>query len=110
MTNKGIDPNALFFITKGGRLTDYALSCGHIEVWRIYGNRVVRPCNDASYNSARIYTEVVIWKEHGTYHVRAHQFNGEGRLWWEVYRTITKVREAARRIVKKVRSQDFDTL
>lgn len=36
---------------------------------------------------------VTLWKEHNTYHVRTHEFDGRGRLAWEVFRTLTPARK-----------------
>jgi hypothetical protein len=52
-----------------GRLTAYGLSCGYVE----------------QHEAENIRT--TLWKEHGTYHVRAHSEN-LGRLFWESFRTL----------------------
>ena len=60
--------------TKQGALTDYALSCGYKEVG---GSHAVN---------------VELWKEHGTYHVRAHNHELGCRLFWLSFQSLTKAR------------------
>lgn len=59
----GVDRTSVYY-TKQGRLTDYALSCGYIEKKEI-----------GSVN-------VTLWKEYGTYHIRAHD-QEKGRIFWD---------------------------
>ena len=56
-------------------LSAYALSCGYLQ----------------SYSQANL--RVTLWREHGVYHVRAHEFDGAGRLDWQAFRTLHKARK-----------------
>jgi len=62
------------FHTARGLLTAYALACGYIHV---------RVRNTVS---------VTLWREHGCYHVRAHD-SERGRLWWDSFITLTDARK-----------------
>lgn len=66
--------------TEKGRLTDYGLSLGMIERWT--GKPV--ELRMVSLN---------LWKEHGTYHVRAHDHDCLGRLFWDSFDTLTAARK-----------------
>ena len=57
------------------RLTAYEFACGFVE--RIEKNN----------------TRITTWKEHGVYHVRAHEFEGRGRLEWNSFRTLQEARK-----------------
>lgn len=63
------------FYTSKGWLTSYALTCGYIEKHTHNG------------------LQVTLWKEHGVYHVRAHDFNTHMRLFWDVTYSITEARK-----------------
>jgi len=61
-----------------GQLTAYALSCGCMETHRVPRGHMVN---------------VNLWKEHGTYHVRAHNHTTGKRLFWDSFDTLTKARK-----------------
>ena len=63
------------FHNASGTLTDYALGCGYLEK-RTDGK-----------------IETTLWKEHGVYHVRQHEFDGRGRIFWDTYHTLTEARK-----------------
>jgi len=56
-------------------LSSYALACGCIER-KHYGN-----------------VQVTLWLEHGTYHVRAHDFEQHKRIFWDSFRTLSQARK-----------------
>ncbi|HBO9091777.1 TPA: hypothetical protein NH971_000923 [Pseudomonas aeruginosa] len=66
------------FRQKNG-LTRYAFTCGYIQ--RV---EVKRGSTE---------TRVDLWHEGACFHVRAHVFNGAGRLFWESFHSITEARE-----------------
>ena len=74
------------FKTATGRLTPYSLACGYVEQYESNGK------------------SVTLWREHGTLHVRAHDFNTGTRLFWDCPETLTEARKrfdgAKRAIVK----------
>jgi hypothetical protein len=43
---------------------------------------------------------ITLWKEHGTYHVRGHDFSTHTRVFWDSFRTLT---EARKRFAEAVR-------
>lgn len=57
-------------------LSAYNLACGYVQRFE-QGN-----------------FSVSLWREHNAYHVRAHEFNGRGRIAWEVFRTLTLARKS----------------
>lgn len=59
--------------TSRGRLTAYALACGHVES-KEYGQ-----------------THITLWSEHGQFHVRAHD-RGAGRRFWLSFHTLAEAR------------------
>lgn len=63
-------------------ITAYQFACGYVD-------RVER---------GKVW--VTLWKEHGVYHVRAHEFDGRGRLAWKVFQTLTAARRYHRRMVR----------
>lgn len=62
------------FYTEEGYLTPYGLACGYIE-------------ND--FNKG---IDTCLWKEHGKYHVRQHDFNKGQRISWEVFDYLSAAR------------------
>lgn len=62
------------FKTKAGRLTFYAFACGYIE--RKEDKNLT----------------LDLWHEGACFHVRAHEFNGRGRLFWECFENLTSAR------------------
>jgi hypothetical protein len=56
------------------QLTAYGFACGYIE--------------ELEYNNRRIQ----LWHEHGTYHVRAHDYNTHTRLFWECFDKLADAR------------------
>ena len=69
-------------------LSAYELACGYVERFE----------HDNLW--------VTLWREHGVYHVRAHEFNGRGRLAWSVFSTLTAARRYHRRMVKMLTPRD----
>ena len=67
------------FYNKNGTLTDYALSCGYIEVFSIAS------------------TKVTLWKEYGAYHVRKHDHGTGERVSWEVFDRLSEARRFFKR-------------
>lgn len=63
------------FRTKTGRLTAYALACGYIEQFEANEKRVT------------------LWAEHGSLHVRAHDFANNKRVFWDCPETLTQARK-----------------
>ena len=61
--------------TKAGLLTPYALNCGYVQ----------------QIDSANL--RLALWKEHGTIHVRAHDFNDHKRIFWDCFDTLTAARK-----------------
>lgn len=62
------------FFTKRGRLTPFALACGYVEKKTVGG------------------VEVTLWMEHNAYHVRGHEFDGRGRVFWDAFPTLGAAR------------------
>lgn len=60
------------------QLTHFGLACGYIE------QRNLKGYVDAN---------VTLWREHGTLHVRAHDFLCHKRLFWECPETLTEARK-----------------
>lgn len=61
--------------TKGGLVSAYGFGCGYSERAK-FGE-----------------TEITLWCEHGTYHVRAHNFGIHGRLFWDSFRLLAAARK-----------------
>lgn len=80
------------FNNKDGSLTVYALACGYVEQ------------HDIKENDCR----VTLWGEAGQYHVRAHQFNGAGRLAWETFHSVKDARAFYKSQVKICEQLDAD--
>lgn len=59
---------------KTGRITAYGFACGYIERHESCG------------------VAVTLWKEHGTYHVRAHGGN-IGRIFWDSFPNLAAARK-----------------
>jgi hypothetical protein len=70
------------FYTKNGYLTSYGLSCGYIEKY-IKDDK-----------------QITLWKEHGVYHVRAHDFNTGLRIAWHTTYSLTEARKLYHKIKK----------
>jgi hypothetical protein len=64
-------------------LSDYELSCGYVE------------------SAMRNKVQVKLWKEHGVYHIRAHDFNSHARIDWKVYPELKQARACFDRMVCK---------
>ena len=62
-------------MTADGRVSAYGLACGYVE-------RVTLGA-----------TQLSLWCEHGVYHVRAHEFGGHGRLFWDSFRLLGAARK-----------------
>jgi hypothetical protein len=58
------------------RCTAYQLQCGYID--KIERGKL----------------SVTLWREHSVYHVRAHEFDGRGRLAWKVFIRLKEARKA----------------
>jgi len=67
--------------------TAYEFSCGAVQ----------------SFNQGNL--SVKIWREHNQYHVRAHEFDGAGRLEWKVYRTLGDARRMFSFLVRHLTSE-----
>jgi len=64
------------FYTATGWLTSYALACGYIE------------------QKLRQGIQTTLWMEHGCLHVRQHDFQSRGRIFWDVFdRNLTAARK-----------------
>jgi hypothetical protein len=57
-------------------LSAYNLACGYVQRFE-NGN-----------------FRVSLWKEHNAYHVRSHEFNGRGRIAWEVFSSLAQARKS----------------
>lgn len=62
------------FHTADGRLTPYAFACGYVE------------------QTERNNKRVQLWHEHGTYHVRGHDYTEHERLFWECFDRLPDAR------------------
>jgi hypothetical protein len=62
------------FQNANGDVSLYGFACGHIQ--RKEENNI----------------RLDLWKE-GVWHVRAHEFDGRGRLFWESFDTLTQARK-----------------
>jgi hypothetical protein len=71
------------FYTKRGLLTPYGLACGYLEQTTHKG------------------VQVTLWREHSTYHIRAHDFNTHSRLGWEVCETLKEARRVYKEFCRK---------
>ncbi len=61
--------------TSNGRVSAYGFACGYIE-------------------QAKIKTiSLRLWSENGCYHVRAHDFETHGRLFWDSFRLLSGARK-----------------
>ena len=69
------------FHTKDGRLTPYALACGYIERY------------DSKPNEELAGQSVVLYREHGTLHVRQFDHDGGKRAFWDCPDTLTAARK-----------------
>lgn len=74
---------ASMFYDRHGRLTAYALACGYREVM--------------TFGSVRL----MLWAEHGVYHVRAHDEVSGIRLFWD---SFPRLGEGRRRFNKAMRA------
>lgn len=64
------------FKTKSGDLTHYALACGYVQ--RVDCHNVL----------------LTLWYEGGTvFHVRGHEIEGRGRLFWETFERLSDARK-----------------
>lgn len=59
----------------GKWLSQYALACGSVE------------------RAAKRNTVINMWLEHGVYHVRGHDHDKRGRLFWDTFETVTEARK-----------------
>lgn len=64
-------------------LTSYQLACGYRDQIEQHGIRVT------------------LWMEHGTYHVRAHDFNEHYRIDWQSFYTLAEARRIFQKMVRK---------
>lgn len=83
------------FTNKDGSLTGYALACGYIERKTYYSR------------NGEAYTQVSLWREGNVYHVRAHEFNGQGRISWDSFDLgeLHVARRAWRKACKEARTR-----
>lgn len=63
---------------KNGDLSAYGLGCGYIQSHNNHG------------------LNVTLWREHGAYHVRAHDFTTGKRMVWEVFGHLGPARKLYR--------------
>lgn len=69
-------------------LSAYYLACGYIEQTQVPSRQV---------KGATI--QVTLWREHSCYHVRAHEFEGAGRLQWQSFHTLYEARKSYRSMI-----------
>ena len=69
------------------RLTYYEFRCGYVQQLE------TAPCSAKPGTG----TQLQIWMEHGTFHVRAHDFQKHERIFWDSFDTMT---EANRRFFR----------
>jgi len=60
---------------KRGRVTAYGLACGYVETKSGHGR------------------DVTLWREHGTYHVRATDTETRARVFWDSFATLADARK-----------------
>jgi len=48
--------------------------------------------------------QVQLWREHGIYHVRAHNFDSHRRLVWRSFSRVTEARREFKKQVSQVRT------
>lgn len=82
----------MIVITNTGKITAYQAACGAVQ--RIE----LKQCDHHSV------TSIDLWVEHGTYHVRAHDHELHGRLFWASYDTITAARTRYNKAVKDIKA------
>ena len=70
------------------RLTAYEFNCGYVQ-------QVESP--SCTVNQG---IQLQMWKEHGVFHVRAHDFSKSERIFWDSFQTMT---QATRRYFKAKR-------
>ncbi len=70
--------------TAGGLVSVYGFACGLVE--SAYHGRV----------------NVTLWREHGCYHVRAHDHENSRRLFWDSFRTLGEARRRFREAGSKL--------
>ena len=92
---------------KHGNLSHAALSCGYCE--KVYvssaSHKEILKHDAAMVQVAGLpWIEVTFWMESEHYHIRAHEFNGRGRLFWDVYDSgdLTKARACFRRKAREL--------
>lgn len=78
------------FNNKDGSLTRYAFTCGYVE----------------QHENKETNSRVTLWLDCGYYHVRAHQFNGAGRIAWETFPTVREARKFYKEQVKVLADLD----
>jgi hypothetical protein len=61
---------------KKGKLTAYAFACGYVQQKEVGDLRLS------------------LWRENGSWHIRAHDFSGKGRLFWHCPKNLTDARKA----------------
>ena len=76
------------FKSKDGYLTSYALACGYVEKFK------------------KGEVEASLWKEHGTYQVRVHDFRDRswGRVCWESYRSLGSAKKAFKKAKSSIKA------
>jgi hypothetical protein len=85
-----------------GNLSRYALACGYIQqtTWR---SQEADWSTDGSRIVALHGAQLTLWNEGGPcYHVRAHDFDGPGRLFWESFDRLCDARAFYRRKVAQL--------
>jgi hypothetical protein len=72
------DKTKMFHAPGTERLTRYEFVCGYIQQ---------AESANCTVSSGR---QLTLWMEHGTFHVRAHDFGKHERLFWDVFDTMTE--------------------
>jgi len=64
-------------------VTAYELACGAVDIRRkLILDRY--PATDY---------QLTLWREHGTYHVRLHNFSEHSRVFWDSFNTLAQARK-----------------
>lgn len=82
----------MIVISNTGKITAYQAVCGAVQRIELKQYAHHEPvCID-------------LWIEHGTYHVRAHDHELHGRLFWDSFDTITAARTRYSKAVKDTKA------
>lgn len=72
------------FRIKSGELSQYAFVCGYLQQIELDNTRLT------------------LWHEGACYHVRAHEFEGRGRLFWNSFESLTEARKCYRKAKRSI--------